>query len=85
MLEPLILAAVTLAGYADAPGWLVLAGAAALTLAAWWRKMRLLHQHPRVPFSTKMTTYLVVSVLSNAGLSAASFIAGQVVRWWLAD
>jgi hypothetical protein len=82
MLEALILAVVVLAGYADWPGWSVLAGAAATTLAGWWRKMRLLRQHPRVPFSTKMVGYLVASIVINVGFSAVSYIIGQLLRRW---
>ena len=85
MLELLILAAVALAGYADASGWPMPAGAAALTIASWWRKVRLLRQHPQVPFSSKMTTYLVVSIVIYVGLAVASYAAGQALRRWLAD
>ena len=63
----------------------MLAGAAALTAGGWWRKVQLLRQHPRVPFSTKMTTYLVVSVVINIVFTTAAYIAGQVLRRWLAD
>ena len=85
MSELLVLAAVALAGYADAPGWSVPMGAAALTAAGWWRKVRLLRQHPRVPFSTKMTTYLVVSIVINVVFAAIGYIAGHALRRWLAD
>ena len=83
MLEFLILAAVAAAGSADAPGWSALLGAAVLTFAGWWRKVRLLRRHPRVPFSTKMTTYFVVSILINLACALASYLGGQVLRWWL--
>ena len=85
MSELLILAAVALAGYAGWPGWSVLAGAAALTVVGWWRKVRLLRQHPRVPFSSKMITYFVVGIVMNVLLTAASYLAGQVLRRWLAE
>ena len=85
MLEFQILAVMALAGYADVSGWSVLAGATALTLASWWRKVCLLRQHPRVPFSSKMTTYLVVSIVINVVFSAASYIAGHALRRWLGD
>ena len=68
MLELLILAAMAFAGYAGGSGWLALAGAAAMTVGGWWRKVQLLRQHPRVPFSSKMTTYLVVSIVINLDL-----------------
>jgi hypothetical protein len=85
MLELLILAAMASAGYAGGSGWLVLAGTAAMMVGAWWRKLQLLRQHPQVPFSSKMTTYLVVSVMINFGFAAASFVAGQALRRWLGD
>ena len=58
MLEFLILAAIACAGYAGGSGWLALAGAVALTVGGWWRKVQLMRQDPQVPFSSKMTTYL---------------------------
>ena len=85
MLELLILAAVAFAGYAGGSGWLVLAGAAAMTVGSWWRKMRLLRQHPRVPFSSKMTTYLVVSIVINVGLSRCRLRRGHGAARWIAD
>ena len=85
MLELLILAAVAVAGYAGASSWSMPAGAVALTIASWWRKVRLLRQYPQVPFSSKMTTYLVVSVIINFGFAAASFIAGQALHRWMGD
>ncbi|MBO0740921.1 MAG: hypothetical protein J2P51_05790 [Hyphomicrobiaceae bacterium] len=83
MLEVLILAAVAAAGYADAPWWAVLFGAGAVTVGAWWRKVQLLRQHPRVPFSTKMIAYLVVSIVINLGFAFASYLAGRLLRGWL--
>ena len=53
--------------------------------AAWWRKVRLLRQHPRVPFTSKMIAYFVVGLVINVILAAASYLAGQVLRRWLAD
>jgi hypothetical protein len=85
MLEALILAVMVLAGYADWPGWTVPAGAAAATIAGWWRKVRLLRRHPQVPFSAKMTGYLIASIVFNVIFSAASYVAGQVARWWLGE
>jgi hypothetical protein len=83
MLEALIFAAVAAAGYADAPWWSAPLGAGAVTLTAWWRKVQLLRQHPRVPFSTKMTAYLVVSILINLGFALGSHLAGRLLRGWL--
>ena len=85
MLELLILAAMAFAGYAGGSGWLTLAGATAMTVGGWWRKMQLLRQHPHVPFSSKMTTYLVVSIILNVGFATASYIAGQLLKRWLGD
>jgi hypothetical protein len=84
MLEFLILAGVAWAGYADAAGWWLLVGAAAMTVAGWARKIRLLRQHPQVPLSTKMTTYLIVSVGINVAFAVLALIAGRVLGWWLA-
>ena len=83
MLEFLILAGVAWAGYAGAAGWWVLAGAAAMTVAAWARKITLLRQHPQVPFSSKMTTYLVASIAINVTFAVASLLVGRTVRYLL--
>jgi hypothetical protein len=85
MLELLILATVAAAGYAGASSWSMPAGAVALTIASWWRKVRLLRQYPQVPFSSKMTTYLVVSIVIYIGLAVASYGASQALRRWLGD
>jgi hypothetical protein len=83
MLEFLILAAMGFAAYLGASGWWVLPVAAAMTAAGWWRKIRLLRQHPQVPLSTKMTTYLVVSIAINAGLAALALLAGRIARHFI--
>jgi hypothetical protein len=83
MLEFLILAAIAFAGYAGGSGWLALAGAVALTIGGWWRKVQPMRQAPQVPFSSKMTTYLIVSVGINLGFAAASLIAGRAARYLL--
>ena len=85
MLGGLILAIVAAAGYANGPWWSTLLGAGAVTLAGWWRKIRLLRQHPRVPLSTKMIAYLVISIVINVGAAFASYLAGQVLRFWIAQ
>ncbi len=82
-LDALILAGAAYAGYAGATGWWVLPAAAAMTTAGWWRKVALLRQHPQVPFSSKMTTYLVVSVGINLGLATASLLVGRVAAYLL--
>ena len=58
----------------------MLLAAAAMTVAGWWRKVRLLRQHPQVPFSTKMTTYLVVSIAINLGVATLALLAGRIAR-----
>ncbi len=83
MFELLILGVVAWAGYAQEAGWWVLVGAAALTLTGWARKIWLLRQHPQVPLSTKMTTYLVVSIGLNLTFTALALIAGRIAHWWL--
>jgi hypothetical protein len=83
MLEFLILASLAFAGYAGASGWWVLLAAAAMTIAGWWRKVNLLRQHPQVPFSSKMTTYLVASIAINLAFAMASLLVGRTARYLL--
>jgi hypothetical protein len=83
MLEFLILAATAFAAYLGASGWWVLPAAAAMTAAAWWRKVKLLRQHPQVPFSTKMTTYLVASIAINIGFATLALLVGRITRYLL--
>ncbi len=83
MLDALILAGLVVAGYLGASGWMVLAGAVALTVGGWWRKVQLMRQQPQVPFSSKMTTYLIVSVSINLGFAAASLVLGRAARYLL--
>jgi hypothetical protein len=83
MLEFLILAGVAFAGYVGASGWWVLLAAAVMTVAGWWRKVRLLRQHPQVPFSTKMTTYLVASIAINIGFATLALLVGRITRYLL--
>ena len=83
MLEFLILAAVAFAGYAGGVGVVGAAGGGAMTIAGWWRKVKLLRQHPQVPFSSKMTTYLVASIAINLGFATVSLLAGRIARYLL--
>jgi hypothetical protein len=83
MLEFLIIVIVAIGGYAGAPWWLVLVGAAGLTIEGWAMKLMLLRQHPKVRLSSKMTTYFVTGVLANVGFASLSYIFGQLVWWWL--
>jgi hypothetical protein len=82
MLEFLILTGLSVAGYAGQPLWWALPGGAAMTVAGWWRKVWLLRQHPEVPFSSKMTTYLIVSIAINVGFATVAYLVGRVA-WWL--
>jgi hypothetical protein len=84
MVEYLILAGLAIGGYAGAPLWWVLPATAAMTVAGWWTKAGLLRQHPRVPFSTKMKTYLVVGIVLDACLATTCYMAGRWARWILA-
>ena len=54
-----------------------------MTVAGWWRKVKLLRQHPQVPFSSKMTTYLVASIAINLGFATLSLLAGRAARYLL--
>ena len=83
MVEYLVLAGLAIAGYAGAAAWWVLPATAAMTVAGWRTKVALLRQHPRVPFSTKMKTYLVVGIILDACLATGCYMAGRWVRWWL--
>jgi len=81
MSEFLILAGVGFAGYTGSSWWWVLLAGMAMTIGTWWRKVQLLRQHPQVPFSSKMTTYLVASIGINLGFAAASFLIGRTLRY----
>ena len=83
MLELLILAGLAYAGYAGLPVWWVLPAAALVTAEGWWRKVSLLRQAPQVPFSSKMTTYLVVSIALNIGFAVTAYVLGRAARWLL--
>jgi hypothetical protein len=73
--------ALALAGYANAPAWLVLAGAACLTLDGWrpWRPAR----SARIVWSSKTTTYLVTGIIADIGLAALAYVAGRMLRMLL--
>ena len=83
MVEYLVLAGLAIAGYAGAAAWWVLPATAAMTVAGWRTKVALLRQHPRVTFSTKMKTYLVVGIILDACLATGCYMAGRWARWWL--
>jgi threonine/homoserine/homoserine lactone efflux protein len=78
MITYAVLLALALAGYVKAPGWLVLAGAACLTLDGW----RLWRLRPRsgIDWTSKTTTYFVTGVMANLILAVISFGGGRMVR-----
>jgi hypothetical protein len=83
MLEFMIIVILALGGYAGASGWLVLLGAAGLTIDGWAMKLKLLRQYPSVPFSSKMATYFITGVIANLGFAAMSYVLGRIVWWWV--
>lgn len=80
MLIYVIILIMGLAGYAGAPVWFVLLGAAGLTLEGWWMKLRLLRQEPRMPWSSKITTYFVTGIVANIAYAALTYGAGRIIR-----
>jgi hypothetical protein len=77
-----------LAGYLDAPAWLVAAGATALTLADWGLRglPRSLHKGlppPRMAWTAKTATYFATGVVASLILAALAFAAGRLARWLL--
>lgn len=66
------------AGYGQAPAWLVPAGAACLTVAAWrpWR----LERQVRSAWTSKTTTYLVTGIVADLGVAGLAFGAGRMLR-----
>jgi hypothetical protein len=80
MLTYAAILAMGLAGYAGAPWWLVLPGAAWLTLGSWGGKLLPLDRQPRVFWSSKTTTYFVTGVCLDIVLAALGFGAGRLAR-----
>lgn len=68
------------AGYAGAPWWLVLPGAACLTFDSWGSKLWPLSRQARVTWSSKTTTYFVTGVVLYIGLAALGFGAGRIAH-----
>jgi hypothetical protein len=79
MLAPGILLIMAIGGYLGAPGWVVLLGAAAVLSEGWGMKLMRLRQQPRVPWSSKTTTYFATGVLAGIGWSAGAFWLGRLV------
>jgi hypothetical protein len=84
MIVSTVVLALALAGYMGVAAWMVLAGAACLTLDSWkpWRAGRHWSHWGRPPgaWTSKTTTYLVTGVLADLGLAALAFGAGRIVR-----
>jgi hypothetical protein len=78
MLAYAVLLVLGLAGYADAPAWLVPVAAICLTLADWqpWR----LGRQTRAAWSSKAATYLVSGLIAHLALAALAFGAGRIVH-----
>jgi hypothetical protein len=73
-----VILAMGIAGYANAPRWLVLGGAVCLALDSWkpWRPGRL----PGASGTSKTITYVVTGVIADVGLAALGFGAGRILR-----
>jgi hypothetical protein len=78
MLAYAIILAVGIAGYLHAPAWLVLAGAAGLTLDSWG--LRGLPPRARMSWTSKTATYFASGVVANLILAALAFWAGRTAR-----
>lgn len=81
MLAYAIVLAIGIAGYLHAPAWLVLAGAAGLTLNSWG--LRGLPPRSRIAWTSKTTTYFASGVVAHLILAGLAFAAGRAVRLWL--
>ena len=79
MLEWITLVATAVAGYAGAPRATILLAALALMLEPVWGKAWHLRQHPRVPLTTKMLTYLVSGAVLAVLAAWLAFVAGAFV------
>jgi len=80
MLTYAVILVMGLAGYAGAPWWLALPGAACLTLDSWWVRLRRANRQPRVQWSSKATTYFVTGVVLDVVLAGLSFGVGRIAR-----
>jgi hypothetical protein len=80
MLAYVIIPAMGIAGYAGAPLWVVLFGAAGIATEGWWSKLQQLWRQPGRPWSTKTTAYFITGVIGNIVLSAISHGIGRLAR-----
>ena len=78
MITAAIVLALAFAGYMNVSGWLVLAGAACLTLDGW----RLWRLRPRsgIDWTSKTTTYFVTGVAADLVLAVLSYGGGRMLR-----
>lgn len=79
-LEWITLFATAVAGYIAAPPVVVLIAAVALVVDSVWGKAWRLRQHPRVPLSSKMLTYLVTGAVLALLAAWIAYLAGAFVR-----
>src|SRR5262245_65313028 len=70
--------AMGVAGYLQAPGWLVLMGATGLMLADWG--LRGLPPRLRMAWTSKTITYFVTGLVANLILATLAFTAGWLLR-----
>lgn len=84
-LEWITLIATAVAGYAGAPRAVILLAALALMLEPVWGKAWHLRQHPRVPLTTKMLTYLVSGAVVALLAAWLAFIVGAFLGTLLPD
>jgi hypothetical protein len=84
MLTYAVIIGMALAGFLGGPWWLALAGAAALTLGAWWVKLLPPGREPRVAWTSKTRTYFVTGVALDIALATLCFSAGRLARALLA-
>lgn len=74
-----VILAACVAGYMQAPGWLVLAGAGCLMLDSWraWRP----GPRSRIEWTSKTTTYFVTGLVLDLTMTAVSFGVGRMARF----
>jgi hypothetical protein len=79
MLAYAVILVMAVAGYMQAPVWIVPAATACLTLDSWkpWRPDRC----SRIEWTSKTTTYFVAGVMADLCVTAIAFGAGRIVRF----
>ena len=81
LLDHIVLLAAGIAGFANAPTWLILLTAGALTIEEWAKLWPL--RSPAVTLSVKMVTYFVTGIVANVFYAAASYAIGTLARAFL--